>query len=400
MNESSDKTSHCKEVPLNLPGLELVRKIGSGSYGQVWLGRNRVTGQLAAVKVVPVRPLEGPDRAGREAASLIHYEVNRRKQHENLLPIYHVGQTEEVLYYTMEPADDVRGRPASLDPDYRPSSLAARLEGGPVPLEEAYRFAQELLKGLACLHDAGMAHRDVKPANCLFVDGRLKLADFGLLTRTDGTVSLVGTPRYMPPDKHMDARADVYAAGLVIYEMFTGLPASSFPRWDADSLREKDNPILAALNRAVLKACQAEPEKRFKDAREMLSALEAVGSTIRSGRARTAAKLAVLFGLALAVAATAVGWWWSSMSDRTANPALTDVNFITVPFEAEIYLDGVRAADAKGAPYVTPCTVPGLSVRSYRVLFRKSGFPDLDVGVVDFSPQREVQVRWHILPEP
>ena len=400
MNESCDNKIPIEEVPPDIPDLELVRKIGSGAYGQVWLARNRVTGHLVAVKVVPLSPLQGADRAGREVASLIHYEVNRRKQHENLLPIYHVGQTEDMLFYTMEPADDIRGRPASLDPEYRPSSLAARLESGSMPPEEAFRIAMELLNGLACLHDAGMVHRDIKPANCLFVDGKLKLADFGLLTKNDPAASLIGTPIYMPPDKHMDARADVYAAGLVIYQMFTGLPPSSFPRWNADSVSQMGNPILAALNRAVLRACQPDPDKRFQNAGAMLRALEAQRHRMRPRRAPAIMKLGVAVGLGLAVTAVVTGWLLSNPHGTAVELGRTEANFVTTPFEAEVYLDGVRACDSTGKPYTTPCTVMNVPMRSHRVVFKKSGLADLDIGVVDFSRQREVEARWNSITPP
>jgi hypothetical protein len=400
MNESCETKGPNEEVPPDIPGLDLVRKIGSGAYGQVWLARNKVTGHLVAVKVVPLVPLEGADRAGRETTSLIHYEVNRRKQHENLLPIYHVGQTEDMLFYTMEPADDIRGRPASLDPDYRPSSLAARLESGSMQPEESFRCAQELLNGLVCLHDAGMAHRDVKPANCLFVDGKLKLADFGLLTKTDAMVSLVGTPRYMPPDKHMDARADVYAAGLVIYEMFTGLPASSFPRWNAESVGQMGKPILTALNRVVLRACQPDPDKRFPNATAMLGALETQRRTMQPSRASAIMKLGVVVGLGLAVMAVVTGWLLSNRYEKAVELGRTEVNFVTTPFEAEVYLDGIRACDGTGKPCTTPCTVMSVPMRSQRVVFKKNGLADLDIGVVDFSRQREVEARWNSTTPP
>ena len=116
---------------------------------------------------------------------MTHLEAQLFKRHSNLVIIYHVAQTADYLYYIMDPADDVSGRPASDDADYRPATLADRLTSGALPPGVCWLYAEELLAGLACLHEAGIVHRDVKPSNCLFVEGVLKLADFGPVTRTD-----------------------------------------------------------------------------------------------------------------------------------------------------------------------------------------------------------------------
>ena len=191
----------------------------------------------------------------------------------------------------MDPADDISDEPASDKPDYRPATLQSKLEGekgtgagkgdrsnlceapggpfrqiGPVPFstpppfppDVCLDYARQLLSGLAMLHSAGMVHRDVKPANCLFVGGVLKLADFGLLTASHPLVSRVGTQRYMPPDGVMDMRADVYAAGLVIYEMLSGLPVEEFPHLGRQSQHVSESPVLTALLRLVLRACERE----------------------------------------------------------------------------------------------------------------------------------------------
>ncbi|MFC1806101.1 serine/threonine-protein kinase [Planctomycetota bacterium] len=371
-----------------LPDLDVIRPVGSGSYGEVWLARNRTTGKLLAVKLIRREATDASGRAARETASLIRYEANTRGQHEALLAIHHVGQTAEFLYYTMDAADDVSGQPASPGADYRPATLASRLEVGALSPAESLLFARQLLAGLACLHRNGLVHRDVKPSNCVFVDGKLKLADFGLVTEADGTVSRLGTPRYMPPDGRMDARADAYASGLVIYEMYTGLPADSFPRWSTSAVAARKDPTVLVLNRLVLRACERDPDDRFQDAQEMLTALAQLQARARSLPRRNRVPLilaAACVASALVIGAVAL---WPSRAQHV------HVNFITAPFEAEIYLDGRRAVDPHGKPYTTPCTVLNLPARAHQVVFKKNGLPDLVVGTVAFSREREVEANW------
>ena len=237
----------------------MLRPIGRGGFGEVWLATNRTTGHLRAVKVIPLARSGATDPAGREITSITRLEANLRTKHENLLDIHHVGKTAEHLFYVMTPADDVSGVAASTESGYRPASLAQRLESSPLEPEECRRYAQELLAGLEHLHQAGMVHRDVKPANCLFVDGRLKLGDFGLLTEAHPLVSRVGTQTYMPPDGRMDTRADVYAAGLVIYEMISGMPADRFPRLGERAAEIARDGTLARLNRLALTPVSESP---------------------------------------------------------------------------------------------------------------------------------------------
>ena len=276
MSDWTDDLSSDKQTsPPQVPDLDLIRRVGRGGFGEVWLATNRTTGQLRAVKLIPLNRSSTTGPAGREITSITCLEVNLRAQHPNLLGIHHIGKTAEHLFYIMDPADDVSGGMASSNPSYRPATLQSRLTDGPLGADECFACARQLLAGLASLHASGMVHRDVKPANCLFVSDRLKLADFGLLTEADRSASRVGTLKYMPPDGRMDAGADVYAAGLVIYEMLTGLPAENLPRLGRRATDVAEDATLRALNRLVLRACQAKPTRRFRDAREMLAQLEA-----------------------------------------------------------------------------------------------------------------------------
>lgn len=402
----------------DVPDFDMIRPVGSGGFGEVWLATNRTTKRLRAVKVIPLHTAGQADPAAREISSITRLEANSRCRHPNLLQIHHVGKTATHLFYVMDPADDVSGDPASDKPDYRPATLQTRLEGekgdksnlpeggsgscaqnGHVPLaplepEACLHFAQQLLAGLAMLHSAGMVHRDVKPANCLFVGGQLKLADFGLLTEAHPMVSRMGTQKYMPPDGRMDMRADVYAAGLVIYEMVSGLPVDEFPRLGPAAQRIRDNPTLTALIQLVLHACERESEKRPADAVAMLAELNAPATMIARPRRRVA------FAACAAVisAALAIGVW--TFREKSEVPVGGEpshravVSFVTVPFEAHIYLDGELLSDpVTKKPYTTPCTVESLEARKRVVAFECAGHPRWVEGEFDLAQTQQIVSR-------
>jgi serine/threonine protein kinase len=390
--------------PPEVPDFELLRQVGRGGFGEVWLARNLATGHLRAIKVIPLQKGGKVDPAGREITSLTRLEANVRQKHPNLLDIQHVGRTEKHLFYVMEPADDVAGGRPQATETYQGATLENLLCGGPLTADECLRLTRELLAGLGALHKAGMVHRDVKPANCLFVDGTLKLADFGLLTESHGAVSRIGTETYMPPDGRMDMRADVFAAGLVIYEMLTGLPARRFPTLAGRAETIRRYRELAALNRLALTACQREPGQRPLDAQAMAVLLDELIHNHQDSRHKWPVSRTAVLGSILLAFAVIAGWMLDKSKERknAAPPAAmaetetgeVAVSFITTPFEAEIVVDGRVLLAPGGSVYRTPVTVANLPPGEHEVVFRRDGSPDLPAGRIDFDTTGEVEARW------
>jgi serine/threonine protein kinase len=368
----------------DIPDFDLIRPIGRGGFGEVWLATNRTTGHLRAIKVIPLQHAGASSAAAREISSLTRLEANLHCRHPNLLQIHHVGKTATHLFYVMDPADDISGNPASNDPAYQPATLQTKLQNGPTPLslqpDVCLDYARQLLAGLASLHAAGMVHRDVKPANCLFVDGRLKLADFGLLTESHPLVSRLGTQKYMPPDGRMDTRADVYAAGLLIYELLTGQPVDSFPHLGPHAREIVRDPTLSRLLRLVLRACEREPQERFADARAMLAELDRPAKP----RPRCSRRRMLIVTIAAVLAALGVGVW-------AITPDRVSVSFVTEPYEAKIYVDDVLLTNpADESPYTTPCTVDNLTASTHRVAFECDDQSPWDAGQFDFARTQQI----------
>jgi serine/threonine protein kinase len=253
--------------------LELIERIGSGGYGEVWLCRN-VVGTLRAVKVVRRAEFDDERPYEREFNGIRKFEPISRT-HEGFVNILQIGRNEPegFFYYVMELAD----RLESADIGYSPRTLASELKSkGALPLPEVLHIAQNLARALAELHRYGLVHRDIKPSNIIFVNGAPKLADIGLVASVTDSRSFVGTEGFIPPEGPGTIRADIYSLGIVLYVMATGKHHRDFPEPPANlaTLLPADRNQLLELTAIIHKACQTNPRDRYQTADPLLADLE------------------------------------------------------------------------------------------------------------------------------
>ena len=302
-------------IRLFAPGTEVAARyevrsvLGHGGSAVVYEAFDRELKRVVALKV-----LRG-DRASEAALKRFRREVAvaRDAASPHLVRVFDIGVAGETVFLTMEL---VVGE-----------SLRDRIEAGPLPFADALRIGAEVLRALVVLHGLGIVHRDVKPGNILLDgDGRVKLADFGLARRWDGTETratetegLVGTAEYLSPEqalgKEVDARSDLYAFGVVLFEMLAGeVPlrrdsaigtilahVKETPR-DVRKLRSDVPAWLAGL---VARLLVKDPRERYAAAAEVLADLEA-GRVTAGARVRRTRALAAAAAAALAVAAGTV----------------------------------------------------------------------------------------------
>jgi WD40 repeat protein len=300
----------------------LLRRIGGGSYGEVWLARS-VIGAFRAVKVVYRDEFPDAKPFEREFAGIQRFEPISRL-HDSQVDILHVGRNQECFYYIMELADD-ESTGQDIDPArYVPRTLRSEIRRrGKLPLEACLEIALSLTTALEHLHSHNLVHRDIKPSNIIFVHGSPKLADIGLVTGTDATRSYVGTVGYIPPEGPGTPQADFYSLGKVLYELSTGKDRDDFPE-PPTILEEKSGPCSwLEFHEILLKACESDPGRRYRSAQELRAELELLrgGKSVR--RMRTLERrLFLLSRLGLAAAAllilTAAGYLFSMHETRVA----------------------------------------------------------------------------------
>ena len=198
MKASSSK--NFRVAPL-IPDHEMLRLIGKGSYGEVWLARS-VTAAMRAVKVVQRSDFQYDKTFEREFEGIKKFEPISRS-HPGLVDVLHVGRNldEGFYYYVMELGDD-RVRGTEIIPElYVARTLSSDIsEHGRLDVNQCVEAGANLADGLHYLHQRGLTHRDVKPSNVIFVDGVAKLADIGLVASLEADMSMVGTPGFIPPE--------------------------------------------------------------------------------------------------------------------------------------------------------------------------------------------------------
>ncbi|MHC4932184.1 MAG: serine/threonine-protein kinase, partial [Planctomycetota bacterium] len=257
-------------VGRTIDGFRIDEVIGRGGMGSVYRATQLSLGRPVAMKIL-TRDLAGDsqflERFHREA------DVLSRLSHPNVVTVFERGEVDERPYLVME---FVEG-----------TSLRDIMREGPLEPNEALRIVSSVLSALAHAHEKGIVHRDIKPENVLLARGGVvKVADFGLsrllgpeeTTRLTRTQLVLGTYEYMAPEqreraREADERSDLYATGVVLYEMLVGeLPIGHFTLPSRRRPEECD----ARIDRIIERSLEKDPEERFQRAAEMADAVSSI----------------------------------------------------------------------------------------------------------------------------
>ena len=321
------------------------RELTGGGMSRVFVAREHALGREVVIKVLPPELAAGinRERFRREV------QLAARISHPYIVPLLHAGEAGELLWFTM--------------PYIPGESLRARLEQqGPLPVREVVQLLRDVVEALAYAHTRGVIHRDIKPANILSDGAHALVTDFGVAKALGAALPLtgiaghttsgmaIGTPAYMAPeqlaaDPAADHRVDIYAVGLLAYELLTGASPCAAPSPTAtmtaqltrtpDPLATVRPEVPPAFSSLVDRCLAKTPDARPADARAVLAELDRISGALAadahreaSGEAaapapRKASMVPLLIGAMAVVVLVAAGLWWSG-GQSVAPPAVPD----------------------------------------------------------------------------
>ncbi|MFA7342664.1 MAG: DUF4019 domain-containing protein [Terrimicrobiaceae bacterium] len=276
-----------EEIAGKFPQFEILECLGRGGMGVVYKARQKSLNRLVAIKILAPEREHDARFAGRFAREA---ELLAKLSHPRIVTIHDFGETGGLYYLVMEFVDGV--------------SLRDLLRDGKLEPKQALAIVPEICDALQFAHDHGIVHRDIKPENILLDRlGRVKVADFGLAKlvgvgeeagagEPSGAAlteagKVMGTPSYMAPEQtghpgEVDHRADIYALGVVFYQMLTGeLPGKSL---EPPSRKVQ---IDVRLDEIVLRALEKEPERRYQQASVFKTQVETVAADPQSAQERS-----------------------------------------------------------------------------------------------------------------
>ena len=290
LGPQSWKTPTLAEIASAFPGLEVLGHLGTGGMGCVYRVRERDSGRISALKVLPRELATDPafvERFEREARTL------SRLRHPHIVGVHGFGQAGGFCFLLMEFVDG--------------ANLRQALRSGRFTPQQALALIPPICEALQAAHAQGVLHRDIKPENLLLdAEGRVKIADFGIAKLLEGpgasageaytltrTGARIGTPHYMAPEQvetpeQVDHRADIYSLGVVFYELLTGeLPLGRFP---APSIKAG---LDARVDDIVFRALAKERELRQQTADQMKAEVEGLGGTESQERDKPAKRVSI-----------------------------------------------------------------------------------------------------------